>query len=169
VEREAIEVIVLGLGPGSYTGIRVAIAIAQGWQLALGVKLLGVSTADVLAEQAREEGGRGRFHVAIDAQRGEFYHAAYDLDEVAARALGPLRLDTLETVKREAGAEPVLGGAEIAARLPGGRVMLPNAATLGRLAAGRTDFLPGGELQPIYLRATSFVKAPPTRTIAEPP
>ena len=41
VERERIEVIVVGLGPGSYTGIRAAIALAQGWQLATGVKTAG--------------------------------------------------------------------------------------------------------------------------------
>ena len=41
VEREQIECIAIGLGPGSYTGIRAAIALAQGWQLASGVKLLG--------------------------------------------------------------------------------------------------------------------------------
>ena len=36
VARGQIEVVVVGLGPGSYTGIRVAVAIAQGWQLARG-------------------------------------------------------------------------------------------------------------------------------------
>ena len=40
LEREQIEVLAVGLGPGSYTGIRVALSIAQGWQLAGGVKLL---------------------------------------------------------------------------------------------------------------------------------
>src|SRR6185369_2187233 len=34
LEREEIECLAIGLGPGSYTGIRVAIALAQGWQLA---------------------------------------------------------------------------------------------------------------------------------------
>ena len=38
-EREEIEAIAVGLGPGSYTGIRGAIALAQGWQLGRGVGL----------------------------------------------------------------------------------------------------------------------------------
>ena len=38
IEREEIECIAVGLGPGSYTGIRAAIALAQGWQLARAVK-----------------------------------------------------------------------------------------------------------------------------------
>ena len=41
LEREQIDCLVVGLGPGSYNGIRTAIALAQGWQLASGVKLLG--------------------------------------------------------------------------------------------------------------------------------
>src|SRR5438876_7184602 len=36
VEREQVDVLALGLGPGSYTGIRSAIALAQGWELARG-------------------------------------------------------------------------------------------------------------------------------------
>ena len=36
MEREQIEVLAVGLGPGSYTGIRVALSMAQGWQLARG-------------------------------------------------------------------------------------------------------------------------------------
>src|SRR5579864_1002694 len=37
IEREEVEAIAVGLGPGSYTGVRAAIALAQGWQLARGI------------------------------------------------------------------------------------------------------------------------------------
>src|SRR5438094_19575 len=76
VEREQIERLVVGLGPGSYNGIRLAIAVAQGWQLASGeegIKLLGISSAECIAVQGQEEGLAGRVNVVIDAQRGEFY------------------------------------------------------------------------------------------------
>src|SRR5690242_2576555 len=43
VPRKAIEALAIGLGPGSYTGIRSAIALAQGWQLAAGIHLTGIS------------------------------------------------------------------------------------------------------------------------------
>jgi tRNA threonylcarbamoyl adenosine modification protein YeaZ len=76
ISREEIEVVAVGLGPGSYTGIRAAIAVAQGWQLARGVKLLGVSSADSLAAQAQAAKIFGRVNVVIDAQRGEFYLGA---------------------------------------------------------------------------------------------
>ena len=58
LEREEIEVVVVGLGPGSYTGIRASIALAQGWQLARGVKLLGISSAQAIAVQAQASGMR---------------------------------------------------------------------------------------------------------------
>src|SRR5580704_7966632 len=73
IEREEIDVIVVGLGPGSYTGIRAAISIAQGWRLARGIKLLGVNSVEAIAAQAQVENFFGRVNVVIDAQRNEFY------------------------------------------------------------------------------------------------
>src|SRR5450631_1300045 len=58
--RAEIGCLAVGLGPGSYTGIRVALAIAQGWQLATGVKLLGIGSMECLAAQARAEQVFGR-------------------------------------------------------------------------------------------------------------
>ena len=52
LEREQIECLAIGLGPGSYAGVRAAISLAQGWQLALGVKLLGVRSVEAVAAQA---------------------------------------------------------------------------------------------------------------------
>src|SRR6266404_4706107 len=78
LEREQIECLAIGLGPGSYTGIRSAIALAQGWQLAAGqhrIKLLGISSAECLAAGAKAEGLQGSVYVVIDAQRNEFYLA----------------------------------------------------------------------------------------------
>src|SRR5437867_7358680 len=77
LEREQIEVLAIGLGPGSYTGIRVAIAMAQGWQLARRVKLLGLSSMECIAAQAQADGFKGKASVLIDAQREEFYVAGY--------------------------------------------------------------------------------------------
>src|SRR5215204_5782195 len=46
-----IEAVAVGLGPGSYAGIRTGIAIAQGWQLTRGAKVLGVNSAEAIARQ----------------------------------------------------------------------------------------------------------------------
>ncbi len=55
LNRAEINCVAIGLGPGSYAGIRVALAIAQGWQLAHGVKLLGIGSAECLVAQAQAE------------------------------------------------------------------------------------------------------------------
>lgn len=163
LEREQIECVAVGLGPGSYTGIRGAIAVAQGWQLARGVKLLGISSAECIAAQAWFEGQRGRVYVVIDAQRGEFYLAGYDLDEKASREVDPLKLAAPEQVRALASAGAVLAGPEVTKWFANGRVQYPRAAMLARLAMNRTNFTPGEKLEPIYLRETHFVKAPPAR------
>jgi tRNA threonylcarbamoyl adenosine modification protein YeaZ len=165
LDRAQIECLAMGLGPGSYNGIRLSIALAQGWQLARPVQLLGISTAECLAAEAQAEGMVGRVHVVIDAQRGEFYLAGYDLSPEAAREIEPLRLATLPEVQACQRAGGVIIGPEVTNWFPGSRVLLPRAATLGRLALGRTDFVPGEKLEPIYLRATQFVKAPPPRIV----
>ena len=165
IERAQIECLVIGLGPGSYNGVRLAIALAQGWQLARPVKLLGISTAECLAAQAQAEGIFGQVQVVIDAQRGEFYLAGYDLSPEARRETEPLRLASLPDVQAHQQAGGSLIGPEVTKWFPGSRVLYPRAATLGRLARSRTDFVPGEEMKPIYLRETQFVKAPPPRIL----
>jgi len=166
IEREQIEVIAVGLGPGSYTGIRTAISVAQGWQLARGVKLLGVSSADCLASRARAEGIFGRVGVVIDAQRTEFYLAAYEIAPDGWREIAPLKiLPKAEVQSRAAGGE-ILAGPEVTKWFPPGRTIFPRAATLAELASRRNDFVPGEKLAPVYLRETNFVKAPARQLIA---
>src|ERR1035437_7241686 len=92
IARREIEVIGGGVGAGSYTGIRAAIAVAQGRQLARGVKLLGISSAVCLAAQA--QGILGRVNVVIDAQRGEFYLATWEISATARAEIAPLTIVT---------------------------------------------------------------------------
>ena len=165
LEREQVEVLAIGLGPGSYTGIRGAIALAQGWHLARPIRLIGISSADSLALQAHQAGIRGEVSVVIDAQRGEFYLARYRVDTDAWRPQQPLRLATAEEVR--AAIEPgghVVGGPE-AQMFAGHGLMFPRAAAVGELARGRRNFTEPRLLEPIYLRETSFVKAPPARIL----
>jgi tRNA threonylcarbamoyladenosine biosynthesis protein TsaB len=168
LEREQIEVIAVGLGPGSYTGIRVALSVAQGWQLASrngGVKLLGVSSAEGVAAQAQAEKIFGRVNVVIDAQRNEFYLAAYEISAAGRKETGPLRILTLAEVESRAGAKEMLIGPELTRWFPNGRMVFPRAAMLGQLAMNRNDYVAGDKLEPIYLRETNFLKAPPSRQI----
>ena len=45
------------------------------------------------------------------------------------------------------------------------QILFPSASMVGQLAGGRINFLPGDRLEPIYLRGTTFVKAPPSRVL----
>jgi len=166
IERAQIECLVIGLGPGSYNGIRLAIALAQGWQLARDVKLLGISSAECVAAQAQAEGFSGNASVVIDAQRNEFYRARYDISPGGCREIEPLRLASLAEVQERVRAGEALIGPEITRWFPSGKIIFPRAATLGRLAQCRTDFLAGEKLEPIYLREPAFVKAPPPRIVS---
>lgn len=165
LRREAVDVFAVGLGPGSYMGIRGAIAVAQGWQLARNVRLLGVSSADAIAAGLAEEGITGPVSVVVDAQRGEFYLAGYQLAANVAALTRPLQITSRDEVERRAAAGELLAGPEVTRWFLEGRVAVPRAAVLARLAWGRADFASGESLQPIYLRETAFVKAPPPRTI----
>ncbi|MGA2788408.1 MAG: tRNA (adenosine(37)-N6)-threonylcarbamoyltransferase complex dimerization subunit type 1 TsaB [Verrucomicrobiota bacterium] len=169
IEREQIDVMVIGLGPGSYTGIRVALSVAQGWQLASrngGVKMLGIGSAECVAAQAQAEKISGRVNVVIDAQRNEFYLAAYEISAAAWKEVEPLQIVTRAEMESRASLKEILIGPEVTRWFPNGRMVFPRASVLGQLALNRNDFVAGDKLEPIYLRETNFVKAPPSRRIS---
>ena len=158
ISREQIEAIAVGLGPGSYTGIRAAIAVAQGWRLAREIKLLGVCSIAAIAAQAQAEKIFGRVNVVLDAQRGEFYLATWDISAAARREILPLKIAAAsEVAARKAAGEMCLGPEQA-------RKFFPRAAEIAGLAGKK---IPVGDefLEPVYLRAASFVKAPPSREL----
>lgn len=166
-EREQVERLAIGLGPGSYTGIRGSIAIAQGWQLGTGIPLLGVNSAECIAAQSHAEGLTGLIAVVIDAQRGEFYLANYELSSTGWTELAPLRLESRTSVAEHEQRGELLVGPDVRHWFSKGQTVFPRAATLGRLALHHTEVIPGEQLRPIYLRTPSFVKAPPPRMAPE--
>jgi tRNA threonylcarbamoyladenosine biosynthesis protein TsaB len=210
--REAIEVIAVGLGPGSYNGVRSAIAVAQGWQFARLVQLIGLSSVACLATRAQAQGIRGVVSCVVDAQRGEFYLASYAIDAPALdepclrsgasaerrhlpqaqsaalgrdaatpaftapgyprslgietpREISALHLATPDEVLARAAAGDILVSPDDLQGVSGFQRMYPDAATLALWAMTETEFTPGEQLEPIYLRVPAFVKAPPPRVI----
>lgn len=114
---EEIERVAVGLGPGTFTGLRVGVATARGLAHSRGIELVGVSSLQALAFAAlRPSGGadgRERPAVAlavIDARRGEVFAAAYEHGPAgvprrlsAPAALAPQRLAELVAGAREPG------------------------------------------------------------------
>jgi tRNA threonylcarbamoyladenosine biosynthesis protein TsaB len=164
-DRNSIDCIAIGLGPGSYTGIRIAISIAQGWQLVHPIKLQGLSSVETIALQAQEARLFGTVTILIDAQRGEFYLATYNIAQNSIEEITPLRLAIAEEARARASAGDIMVGPEILRWFPAGHQLFPSAAQMARSASRRSEFITGDKLEPIYLRQTTFVKAPPPRTI----
>ncbi len=92
LNRRSISCVCVGRGPGSFTGVRIAMATAKGIAQALGVPLVGVSTLDAVALGVQAGGVRGDLLVVADAMRKEVYPARFSLDESGAHRLGADRV-----------------------------------------------------------------------------
>jgi tRNA threonylcarbamoyladenosine biosynthesis protein TsaB len=175
VARASIERLAISIGPGSYTGIRLAIAAAQGWHLATGIDVVAVDTFEALLRQTLRPAVAGPRVLCVNAQRQEFAVREWDGQGWA----GPLHLESAELLhQRITGGQPVFGP-DLGTWIRG----LPSTSTANELAA-RADALeaypqasdvallgannnpaPPETLAPVYLREASFVKAPPHRHI----
>lgn len=159
-----VECLAIGLGPGSYAGTRMAIAIAQGWELGRALKLIGLQSSEAIARLARRSGVLGAVNIVFDAQRNEAHAIRYFIELEQVRVLDSFRLLTpeVEAERREAGEIFVKGD-----RGPWGdanhATLFSDARVIGTMAEQRNDFLPGHALEPVYLRKAEFIKAPPAR------
>lgn len=160
-ELGAVTGIVVGVGPGPYTGLRVGLVTAAAFGDALGVPVHGICTLDGIAHAAgiAHAEGRGRlegpFTVATDARRKEVYWARYDSPR--ARATEPAVSRPAEIAEQVAGLPSVGAGAELYPEVftdlrPG----LPVHQSAGALAGLAAVKLAEGEAflppLPLYLR-----------------
>jgi tRNA threonylcarbamoyl adenosine modification protein YeaZ len=90
-------------GPGSFTGIRVGIAMARAMGVALAIPVVGVSTLAAFAAPLLSEPRVGIIAAAIDARHGSVY---FQLFEASGRPLGPPRCDTARECVHAIGAGP---------------------------------------------------------------
>jgi tRNA threonylcarbamoyladenosine biosynthesis protein TsaB len=154
---EAMDLVVVGLGPGSYTGLRVGIAFARGFAFALRRPVRGVSSFAALALQ---EGAEGERVLCVNrAGQDEFYHALYRIEaggaiEEAAPGLGSpdevfaLAEPGIKIRGEGADAFKSRGAGDVAARVP----RAGSLALLGERAYGDHGATPEAELAPLYLR-----------------
>ena len=145
--------IVVGLGPGPFTGLRVGVVTAQILASVTGVPLRGICSLDVLAAQFADQSAPGEFVVATDARRREVYWAGYAPD--GRRTTGPV-VSAPDDVPRR----PTIGPA--VDLYPGHLLATPGPRALdpGVLAV-RGPGLPDAGRQPLYLRRPDA--AEPTR------
>jgi tRNA threonylcarbamoyladenosine biosynthesis protein TsaB len=166
VRPDQVTGVAVGLGPGLYTGLRVGIATAQTFAAARRLPVVGLSGLDVVAFGARYV--RRLLCVALDARRGEVFHAFYRAAPGGVQRQSELRVGRPETLvaEIEAAGEDVLvlGDAAVTYRellegpgieLAGPEVAAPDAAVLAELAVPRferEETQRPEELRPIYLR-----------------
>lgn len=140
-----LDQIAVGLGPGSYAGVRIAIAAAIGLQLARGTKLVGLPSVAALETNVSH-------YLAIgDARRNSFYFTRVE-DGVCME--GPLLVDAADLhakLVESTNALPAFVPAPLPA-LPEARIALPSAVLLARLAVAGQSVVTRGDLEPIYLR-----------------
>lgn len=162
------------VGPGSFTGLRVGLAFAQGLGAALDRPVVGVSTLDALAEGVSAESGP--VAALIDARRGQVY-ARFWRDgaplgppeplavETAVERIAALAAETGLVVLVGSGAAVVGDGLQAAGvRLQAVAEAVPQAAALARLTASADPAR--NPPRPLYLRGPDAT--PPTRAPGQP-
>lgn len=150
------------VGPGGFTGLRAALALAQGVALGAGLPVLGVTTGEALAEAVPPALRRGRqVWTAVDSKRGRLILERFPADGDAA--LGPPA--SLEEAELPPAPCPVVvagdAGAQLLAALRARGVdtvasdcRLPEAAHAARVAARRLrGQVPPLEARPLYVEA----------------
>jgi tRNA threonylcarbamoyladenosine biosynthesis protein TsaB len=164
--RAQLDGIAVGRGPGAFTGVRLAIAVAQGLALALDIPIVPVSSLAALAQDAPDAGAA--ILSVIDARMGEVYAGAFRRGEVGlVEAIGEESVgQASELVLPKSIQWCVVGSGwdayreALAPRLPAAPVFadgarFPQASAVARLAAPQFAAglgVPPEQALPVYLR-----------------
>ncbi|GAA2941385.1 tRNA (adenosine(37)-N6)-threonylcarbamoyltransferase complex dimerization subunit type 1 TsaB [Kitasatospora cinereorecta] len=152
VALDAVTGVVVGTGPGPYTGLRVGLVTAATFGSVLSVPVHGLCTLDGLAYAARQGGLEGPFAVATDARRKEVYWARYE----EGRTTGEPGVDRPADIAEQLAGLPVVGAGALLypEAFPDARG--PEHVSAGALAALAAERLAAGDAllppQPLYLR-----------------
>jgi tRNA threonylcarbamoyl adenosine modification protein YeaZ len=170
VTLQDVGAIVVGAGPGPFTGLRVGMVTAAALGDALDVPVHGVCSLDAIAAEAVTDAAvGGPLLVATDARRREVYWAAYDA--TGSRITGP----HVEAPARLAGRLPELGATAAAGASAGGfglPVVPPAAPGPAGLVACAVEALRAGvrpgPLEPLYLRRPDAAEPGPRKPVTTP-
>lgn len=138
--KSSLDRLGVGVGPGSFTGLRVGIALAEGLSVGLDRPLIGVGSLRAMARGGLAERPRGPCCALLDARRGELFAAVYLDGCVEQHAPVALPIQHLPEFLRDFAAVTVVG--EVARDLalgpiylPGALLELPHARWVAALAA----------------------------------
>jgi len=135
--------LVVGLGPGSYAGIRIGIAAALGMNLALKAELVGLPSVAAL------DTTRPAYVVIGDARRGMYYFTSVHSGICAD---GPRLVDEAEARDLIHSLSLPVFATERLVAFPSAEVLAPSAMALARFAAADRGIIQRGNLDPLYLR-----------------
>jgi tRNA threonylcarbamoyladenosine biosynthesis protein TsaB len=160
-----LDLICVGIGPGAYTGLRIAIATARGLALATGLPALGVGSFDVQQAMARQAGVTGNMAVVLETRRADVYFQAFDPSRDPLGTPEVLSFPDLETrIRTLAGPVTIVGDAierfaETASDISPDWILRDSshadAAVIAEFGATQLAIggLPTEPLRPLYLRA----------------
>jgi tRNA threonylcarbamoyladenosine biosynthesis protein TsaB len=135
--------VAVGLGPGSYSGVRIAISAGLG--IALGMKAVLVGIPSILAFPTAEL----RYRVIGDARRGTYYFAEVQDRECAD---APMLLTPDELSTRLAGSSTPTFVSTVLPAFPQAQPAYPSATIIARLASTGRGIVARENLEPLYLR-----------------
>ncbi|HEY6562656.1 MAG TPA: tRNA (adenosine(37)-N6)-threonylcarbamoyltransferase complex dimerization subunit type 1 TsaB [Polyangiaceae bacterium] len=159
--RSSLERVAVGVGPGSFTGLRVGVALAQGIGLGLDIPVVGVGSLRSMARALPATDQRIRYPM-LDARRNELFLAAYSPDGAeleAPRAVPRAELEAHLASLAGRGPYVVLGEvcAEFALshRISSPDTDLPHALWAARIGAALP---PDTSNEPLYVRDAGAVR-----------
>jgi tRNA threonylcarbamoyladenosine biosynthesis protein TsaB len=165
IQPADVRLVATTIGPGSFTGLRVAATAAKTFAYAARADVIGLSTLDVIAEQVpRDPASSPELHAILDAQRKELFLARYRVTSNGPERLAPDAIVAAQTWLDSLAPGTIVTGPgldKLEARLPPHAspapksLREPQAITVGQLAwreyqNGRRDDL--WKLAPAYLR-----------------
>ena len=159
-----LDAIAVGRGPGAFTGVRIAIGVAQGLAFAGDLPVVPISTLAALALGAAREMGQTRIATALDARMGEVYWGTWAVSDDRVALLGEERVcaPVLVTAPPDEWFGVGSGWSAYAAALSQRLTVsgwlderYPHASDIARLAADparRDSWMTAEQALPVYLR-----------------